>query len=72
MAKWIAAKEVLVAFSTWTVFPILLGPIACGQSPLLTVEEVREFEILVSGKPAGTSMIRITETQNGLTTVSIL
>jgi hypothetical protein len=69
MAKWIAARELLVAFSTCTIFAILLCPIACGQSPQAAAEEVREFEILVSGKPAGSSTLRIAETQNGLTTV---
>src|SRR5712675_1362558 len=69
MAKWIAARAVLVVLYTWTVCVFLLSPTAYGQSPQVAAEEVREFEILVSGKPAGSSTLRIAETPAGPTMV---
>jgi hypothetical protein len=44
--------------------------IAQAQMPRVLAEEVREFEILVKGKPAGQNTITISETDDGLTRVS--
>ena len=47
-----------------------LCPLAFGQSPHVRAEEVREYEILVKGRPAGNATTRITDTDDGLTSVS--
>ena len=57
----------------WLLCPLVglwLCPIARGQSPPVRAEEVREYEILVKGKPAGSATTRITDTNDGLTAVS--
>lgn len=41
-----------------------------AESPPATAEELREFEILVKGKPAGTSALRISEHGDGTTRVA--
>lgn len=43
---------------------------ARAEEPLRGAEEVREFEILVKGKPAGTSALRITDRDDGTTRVA--
>lgn len=46
------------------------SPARGGESPLKVAEEIREFEILVKGKPAGTSALRITDRDDGTTQVA--
>jgi hypothetical protein len=41
-----------------------------GQTPRVLADEIRDFEIVVGGKPTGKSQIRITETADGVTVVS--
>src|SRR4051794_956959 len=52
-----------------TAWALLPCSISFGESLQVRAEEVREFEILISGKSAGISKIRITETEVGVTTV---
>jgi hypothetical protein len=47
-----------------------LGSSASADGPRIAAEEVREFEILVKDKPAGTSTIRITNLEDGTTRVA--
>jgi Domain of unknown function (DUF6134) len=69
MAKLTMAIEVISGLLTWIVYALLLCPAAFGQAPQVRAEEIRAFEILVNGKPAGTSTTRITEAEDGLTNV---
>ena len=56
-------KIVLLFFaSTWSLIIV-----ARADAPRLATEEVREFEILVKDKPAGTSTMRITNADDGTT-----
>jgi hypothetical protein len=56
-------------FLPWGLAALTAGP-ARAETPQVLAEEVREFEVLVSEKPIGTNQIRITETDDGATTVS--
>ena len=69
MLKSTIAIEVIFGVFAWTACALSLCPAGYGQALKAQSEEVREFEILVSGKPAGTSTTRITEAENGMTTV---
>jgi hypothetical protein len=69
MSKSTIAIEVIFGVFAWTACALSLCPAGYGQAPKAQPEEVREFEILVSGKPAGTSTTRITNADNGMTTV---
>ncbi len=51
-------------------FIVALCPTAFGQSTNARKQETREFEILINGKPAGTSATTISETENGQTIAS--
>jgi hypothetical protein len=56
----------------WLAYPLVgiwLCLPASGQSPQVRAEEVREYEVLVKGKPAGNVHTRITDTDDGVTTV---
>jgi hypothetical protein len=56
----------------WFLCPAIglsLCALAHGQSPQVRAEETREFEILVKGKPAGNMTAKITDTDDGRTTV---
>jgi hypothetical protein len=70
MSRSITSAKQLVGLISWTVLGACFSCSACGQSSHVLTEEVREFEILVKERPAGTKTIRITDTDNGLTTVS--
>ena len=69
MSKSTIAIEVIFGVLVWTACALSLCPAGYGQAPKPQSEEVREFEILVSEKPAGNSTTRITEAENGTTTV---
>ncbi|HJT33426.1 MAG TPA: DUF6134 family protein [Pirellulales bacterium] len=47
----------------------ILPGLSKAQEPHRTLEEVREFDILVQGKPAGASVVRITDRADGTTRV---
>src|SRR6476620_9394463 len=68
MAKSTIMSEVL-GLLPGTSLTLLLCVAACAQTAQVRTEESREFEILVSGKPAGTSQTKITQADDGLTTV---
>jgi hypothetical protein len=68
MSKSMIAIEVIFGVFAWTACVLSLCPAGYGQTPKAHSEEVREFEILVSGKLVGTSTTRITEAENGMTT----
>jgi Family of unknown function (DUF6134) len=60
-------------FLDWLLCPMIglsLCALAYGQPPQVRAEETREFEILVKGKPAGHMTAKITDTDDGRTTVS--
>ena len=69
MSKSTIAIEVIFGVFAWTACGLSLCPAGYGQAPKAQPEEVREFEILVSGKPVGTSTTRISNAENGMTTV---
>jgi hypothetical protein len=68
MSKLTIAIEVILRSLAWMSCAFWLCPAGYGQAPTVRSEEVREFEILVNGKPSGTSTTIITEGDNGLTT----
>jgi Family of unknown function (DUF6134) len=68
MSKMTIAIELILRSLAWMFCALSLCPAGYGQAPRVRSEEVREFEILVNGKPAGTSTATITEAENGLAT----
>ncbi|MDB5389773.1 MAG: hypothetical protein JWM11_5419, partial [Planctomycetaceae bacterium] len=44
-------------------------PGLCADAPLLTLQQVRDFDIYVDGSQAGTSRLKISEFDNGKTVV---
>jgi Family of unknown function (DUF6134) len=54
---------------TCSIVGIWLCSPTFGQSPQVRAEEVREYEVLVKGKPAGNVTTKITDTEDGITTV---
>jgi Family of unknown function (DUF6134) len=57
----------------WFLCPVIglsLCALAYGQPPQVRAEETRDFEILVKGKPAGNMTAKITDTDDGRTTIS--
>jgi hypothetical protein len=54
---------------TCSIVGIWLCAPVYGQSPQVRAEEVREYEVLVKGKPAGNVTTKIADTEDGATTV---
>jgi hypothetical protein len=69
MAKLTITNELVFRLLSVAFFASIPCAMASAQSAQVPNEETREFEILVSGKHAGTSTTRITDVGNGSTRV---
>lgn len=63
-------RKVTVGLLSLLCLVLLAARVAHGETPHVLAEEVREFEILVNDKATGTSQIKITEMDDGVTIVS--
>lgn len=60
--------KISVHILCWTITSACIAPQSRGQSPRAPREEVREYDIIVKERVAGTRTTRITETDDGFTT----